>query len=134
MGAYGDGGKKGKGKAATAEGATYDAPFRGYINVNLSEDQKAGLDAWLQTDAPWRVLETMAAAGVAVAVKIDARSGGFIASGTQRNSESDNAGLCVTSRGKSAQVALWRLIYTLAYLSTSGRWEDVQPMADPDRW
>jgi hypothetical protein len=134
MGVNGDVRGKSKQSTSKTDEPAFNAPFRGFINVQLTEEQKAGLDAWLQTDAPWRVLETMASSGVGIAVKLDPKSAGFMASATQRNEQSTNAGLVVTTRGKSAYVSLMRLLFTLAYLSTAGRWEDVQPMADPDRW
>jgi len=115
-------------------GANYDAPFVGYINVTLSEQQKAAFDTWSLSQSPWDVLASSVADGVNLSLKIEPRSSGFLASATQRRVGSPNAGLVVTARGKEAHVALYRLLFMLAYLGRSERWTDTQGVSDPDRW
>lgn len=129
--------KNGKDKPARGAGKVgggYDAAFRGFINVNLSEDDKARFEAWFASASFWEVLKGQVADGVSVSVKVNQRDGGFIASAQQRRADSPNAGLVVTARGREPDVALGRVVFILALLSHSERWEDVQPMADPDRW
>jgi hypothetical protein len=115
-------------------GSVYDAAFRGYINLNLSPEQKASFEAWSQGSSPWDVLEAQVADGVNIALKLDHKGGVFLASATQRRVGSPNAGLVVTARASEAGKALSRLLFCLVILSHQERWEDVQPLADPDRW
>jgi len=132
---YGD--QNGKDKPArkpSAVGTGYDAPFRGYINLNLSAEQKAAFGAWADGASPFEVLERSLASGIGIAVKRDPKGAGFLASATQRAENSPNAGLVVTARAAGGWVALARCLFCLAVLDHSERWEDVQPLADPDRW
>jgi hypothetical protein len=111
-----------------------DAPFRGYINVELSAEQKDRLDEWVQTSSYWDTLESSLASGVNISCKREPTKGGFIASATQRDPTSPNAGLVVTARANEGVKALARLLFVLAFLFHKPRWEDTQPLADPDRW
>lgn len=132
---YGD--QNGKDKPArkpSTLGASYDAPFRGYINLNLSDEQKVAYDTWAGSASLWEALEYHVGSGVNLSLKLEPKSGGFLASATQRNGDSVNAGLVVTARGKDAVTAWGRVIYCLTILSHAERWEDIQPLADPDRW
>lgn len=115
-------------------GKSDDAPFRGYVNVNLSEEQKLAHDDWAASASMWERFGDEVANGVNVSVKRERGKGSFVASATQRDPASPNAGLCVTARGRDAATALTRLLFTLTVLSHKPRWEDTQPMADPDRW
>lgn len=131
---FGDNGKKSvKGKPAAGASAG-NAEFRGYINVNLTPEEKGAFAEWLDQDTFWTVLSGAVADGVNVAVKPDPKQAGFLASATQRREDSVNAGLCVTARAGSPELSLTRLAYILALLGRSERWEDTQPLADPDRW
>lgn len=120
-------------KQIAAEGG-YDAPFRGYVNVNLSDEQKAGYEVWATSASPWEVFGAVVADGVHLAVKKDPKGAGFLASATQRREDSPNAGLVATARAKEPTLAWGRLLFILAFLGHSERWEDIQPIADPDRW
>lgn len=130
----GQNGKGTKGKKARGVGAGFDAQFRGYINVPLSDEQKQAFVRWAETDSFWMVYEGAVSDGVNIAVKVDPKSEGYVASATQRREGSPNAGLCVTARAGEPVKALLRLLYVLALLGHQERWEDTQPMADPDRW
>lgn len=135
MASYGD--QNGKGRAASKRNSVADgfaADFRGYLNLNLSAADKALFEDWWQTSEPADVLEAAVADGVNLALKIEPRGGGFLASATQRRVSSVNAGICVTARGSSAILAWGRLLFILYTLSAHERWEDTQPLADPDRW
>jgi len=132
-GSDGDGGSKSPGKRS-AVGETYDAVFRGYINVPLSAEQKSTFDVWFAGNSFWEVFQYAVSDGVNISVRIDPKSNGYLASATQRRVSSPNAGLVVTARASSADKAVGRLAFTLAILGHSERWEDVQPIADPDRW
>ena len=132
-----DFGEKGRGKSAAklsevAAGA--DAEFRGYINLNLTAGEREAYKGWADPVTVFAVFAEAVADGVNVAVKPDPRAQGFLASATQRRRSSPNAGLCVTARAGDPVTALGRLMYCLGILARQERWEDTQPVADPDRW
>lgn len=128
-----DGANKSSRKSSTVGGVD-NAEFRGYINLDLTEDQKATYPAWAASEAFWSALEAFTEGGVNLSLKRERKTGGFMASATQRDPESVNAGLCVTARGKDAATAFGRVLFCLTLLSKKERWEDVQPMSNPDRW
>jgi len=111
----------------------YNADFKGYINVNLSEEQRDQLPAWLEGTDISQLCKAWCATGIVLSMKLDPKTGNFMASATQRNEQSQNAGLAVTARANYPTKALHRLLYILGILG-QGRWEDVQSMADPDHW
>jgi len=112
----------------------FDAPFLGYINVTLTAEQRALFGDWSQSASAWETFAAAITDGINISVKLDPKRDCYLASGTQRRRSSPNAGLVVTARGSEAYTALFRLLFVLAYLSRSERWEDTQPVADPDRW
>lgn len=127
----------GKDKPAGKSGKVvtgWDAAFRGYINLNLSDEQKASYEKWAESAAFWEALEAFTSDGCNLSLKWVAKEGCFLASATQRREDSPNAGLVVTARGKAAGTALGRVLFCLTVLAHSERWEDTQPLADPDRW
>jgi hypothetical protein len=128
-----DGGTKSSRKPGKV-GTGYDAEFRGYINLDLSPGDKERFSAWLLTTAASHTFDAAVTDGVNIAIKVDPKGAGFMASGTMRREDSPNAGLCATARAKTPELALWRLVFTLELLYVTGHWEDRQPMADPDRW
>lgn len=135
MAGYGD--KNGKERAprkSNSVAAVDNAPFRGYINLTVTDEQKRSFEKWQASESLWDVLEASVADGVNLAVKRDPKGSGFLSSATQRRVDSPNAGLVVTARGSTAATSWVRLLYCLAILGRAERWEDVQPMADPDRW
>lgn len=132
---YGE--QNGKDKPARKSGkvgAGYDAPFRGYINLSLTSEEKASFTDWQGDGSMPDALNAQCADGVNFSVKLDPRSEGFLASATQRREDSPNAGLVVTARARDPVTALARVVFSVAVLSRTERWEDTQPLADPDRW
>lgn len=132
-----DGNPIGKEKPNRKQGAVgggFDAVFRGYINLNLSDEQKQAFARWSEGSTLWDCMDYQVGTGVNLSIKIDPRGEGFLASATQRSEASPNAGLVVTARGRDARTAWGRVLYCLAILSEGERWEDTQPLANPDRW
>jgi hypothetical protein len=117
-----------------ASGAADNAAFRGYINLSLSDAEKAEWAAWSTTPDVWECFNAQVASGINLAVKREKGGELFVASATQRDPTSPNAGLVVTARGRDAGIALTRVLWCLVVLSRSERWEDTQPVSDPDRW
>lgn len=116
-------------------GAGDDVAFRGYINLELSAEDKERFGSWLASDAATSMFDAAVTDGCHLSLKRDPKTaGGFLATATNRRADSPNAGLCVTARAKEPQLALWRLVYCLELLYTTGHWEDRQAVANPDRW
>lgn len=110
------------------------AEWRGFVNVNLSADQKAQYDDWAHTEDVWLSLAEATATGCQLGLKWAAAESCFLASLTQRTTGHVNAGLCVTARSTSADKALLRVLFLYRLLGSDGPWEAVQGVADPDRW
>lgn len=106
--------------------------FRGFINLDLSDGEKAEFPAWFDSQDFGETLSYYAADGVVLSVKVDSKGGGFMASATQKREGSPNAGLAVTARAASALLAMERLVYILSILGDV--WEKTQPLANGDRW
>lgn len=129
--------KNGKDKPTRKPGKVgegYDAPFRGYINLNLSPEEKQAYVKWAEGASFWDQFSAFVRDGVNISVKYEAKADTFLCSATQRRESSPNAGLVVTARGGNPDIALTRCVYCLVLLAHSERWEDTQPVADPDRW
>ena len=132
---YGD--QNGKERSSRKPGkvaSRVDAPFRGYINVQLTPEEKLVWSSWAATPDVWDALSAQVARGVNFSVKLDPKGSNSLASATQRDGSSVNAGLCVTARGADAGVALSRVVFILGVLDREESWEATQPIADPDRW
>lgn len=136
MGVAGDAGLDKKDKRANSGNgrSSGESVWRGFINVNLDASQKAQFDDWLATGEVWDILAEVVGSGAHVAVKLDAGSGGFMASITQRNPAHVNAGLAITARSREAGKALFRAVYLVAVLGVDADWAAGKATADPDRW
>jgi len=122
------------GKASGKAKAGQVADWRGYVNVDLSNAQKREHDDWCASEGPWETFDEALASGCVVSVKLNPSGGGYLASATQRNAASVNAGLCVTARARTAGVALTRCLYILRVLGLQNDWAAAHPPSDPDRW
>lgn len=135
MGAFGDGERKTKkSKGAAAADEVYGDEFKGWVNLNLTAAEKENFDAWFAGEGFLDGLFYFASDGCHVGVKPSARDGGFLATAVHRRIGSPNYGLGVSARGRTANVALGRLIFSLVILDHENDWQKVQPIADPDRW
>lgn len=113
-------------------GESSGGAFRGFVNLDLSNAQKEAFPAWLDSQDLGQHLAFYCTGGVVVSVKVDSKSGGFLASATDKGEGSRNAGLATTARARDPLTALQRLLYILAILGDD--WEASQPVANPDRW
>jgi len=135
MGAFGDGAsRKNKRSAAKKSGEEFGDDFKGWINVNLSDEEKETFGKWFEGAAFWENFVFFASDGCSLSVKPNTRDGGFLAVAVHRRVASPNYGLGVSARARTPDVALGRLIFVLTILNREESWEAVQPMADPDRW
>jgi PAS domain-containing protein len=127
-------GRKAEGGAVRAPAVEWNAAFRAYINYTPTELEKSNFEAWCETESLWETLASAVSDGVNLSLKAVPKDGCYLASGTQRRPTSPNAGLVVTARAATAWKAFARVLFTLAILYHSERWEDIQPVAEPDRW
>jgi hypothetical protein len=110
------------------------AEWRGYVNVDLTPQQKEQFDDWTHTDEPWLVLEGSVSGGCTVSIKQDSNGAGYLACCTQRRAASVNAGYCLTARAHDPGKALLRLLFTLVCLGVDDEWILKGRVSDPDRW
>lgn len=127
-------GENRRGRKAASASETWNAAFRGYLNYTPTDPERSNFEAWCESASLWDVLQASVEDGVHLTLKWDAKQSTYLASGTQRREGSPNAGLVVTARASEAWKAFARLLFSLARLGQSARWEDVQPMTNPDRW
>lgn len=127
-------GKERKARKHVTDEQADNAPFVGYVNVDLTDQQKAAYTKWAETASLWEQFTFFVSVGVNVSVKRERSSGGYLASGTQRDPTSVNAGLVVTARGKDPVTAFGRLVYTLTLLEKTGAWTRPKQRVDDDRW
>lgn len=125
--------KKAK-KGASGGGGGLSSDWRGYINVDLTPQQKEQFDDWYHSGAGWETLHEAAAAGCVVTVKRDGAGSGFLGSVTQRTLGHANVGLSVTARSSEAWKALMRALFLVAVLGVESDWAAKAPPSDPDRW
>lgn len=126
--------RRDKRKQAADEGKVRDATWRGFVNVDLTAGQKSQFEDWVKTGEAWDILDAVVRSGASVGIKRDNGSGGFMASITQRNPDSVNAGLCVTARSSEVGKALFRCLFLVAVVGVEADWTAGRPVADPDRW
>lgn len=126
--------KRAKAADARAAKAAAQAEWRGYINVQLSAEEKAEFDDWMHLEEPWDRLTEAVENGCVVSLKKDGSSSAFLCSITQRTEGHVNAGLSITARSKEAGKALFRAVFLVARLGVQENWEQAAPLADDDRW
>lgn len=105
---------KGKGTSKGTTEKSYNAEFKGFVNVELSETDKATFGKWSEQVDFWQVVQFFIDDGNVFSLKVDQRSGGYSAAATQRRDDSVNAGLCINMRAGTAVKALMRLVFVLS--------------------
>jgi hypothetical protein len=110
------------------------AEWRGFINIELSQGLKEQFDDWTHTDDPWHTLEAATSGGCTISIKQDSGGSGYLASCTQRNPTSVNAGYCLTARASTAGKAWLRVLFILSCMNIDGEWAKEGTVSDPDRW
>jgi hypothetical protein len=108
-------------------------PFRGFVNVNLTAEEKEEFHPWSEDKDLGKLLSDVCLMSYVVSVKEDKKNTCFSAAVTDRNPDSVNAGLCINMRADEPVVALWRLMYVL-YAILPGDWEKDNAKRVGDRW
>jgi len=132
MGAFGDG-KERKKRTRTDKVGWGAAEFRGFVNIDLSEHDKAEFEVWWLTADIAAEFDVRCRQGIGLSLKYDAAGTCFQATGTQRDAGSANAGLAVSMRASDASKALARLLFVLSLLGAED-WTKRGQAPDNDRW
>jgi hypothetical protein len=111
-----DSSKTGKGKQKVE--------WKGYVNLSLSEEQKAGFGVWAADTDIWEnAVPTLIERGYVLSVAYDDYNQSVVAGLYCVNVADENAGWKLTARGEYPDVALARLIYIHLVL-LEGNWSD----------
>ena len=121
-------------KARKVQQTSQAAEWRGFVNVDLSVAQKAQFEDWSRTGEPWGIFDAAIESGIVCTIKRDSGGSGYLASGTQRNSTSVNAGFCITARAGEPSKAWGRLMFVLHVVGVLNDWSAAGTVSDPDRW
>jgi len=127
--------KKARARQKRAEkpksGVTTD--FRGFVNVDLSKEDKEGLADWLGSSDMWVKIDEVVRSGCRISVKPDPSGNACIASVNQTDPESANCGYVVTARAANGAEALCRIVYIVDEV-LGAVWTERGRVSDPDRW
>lgn len=110
----------GKGKDAparpgvsVASNERYAAPFTGWVNYDLSEEDHKNFEGWLSTHDVWVIMAGLCERGYKFTVSREFSQAGFLATVIQRDIQDVNAGLMVSARSSDAARALAKLIWVV---------------------
>jgi len=68
----------GEGEPARKKDQGGAADWRGFVNIELNNSQKAQFDDWVATGESWEVVDGAVAAGCNLSLKSDGRGSGFL--------------------------------------------------------
>lgn len=122
---------KPKEKQLTLDGM--NAAFVGFVNVDLTDDDKKTFSKWVEQVSFGEALQLHIDDGCVISIKVDQRSGGYSAAATQRRESSVNAGLCINMRAGEPVRALQRLIFVLSAV-VGGDWKLYAASGEDDDW
>jgi hypothetical protein len=89
------------------------APWRGFVNINLSVADKPEVDKYSKQKnvSLESLLETFVNSGHSFSIKYDSTNDCFMCAMKCDETDNGNAGLCITSRGGSVMDVLWLSMY-----------------------
>lgn len=90
-----------------------EAPWGGYVNLRVSEDERQDFDDWTVEEAAslGRYLETATVEGLKLSVTYDAENSSYIATFTGAGCHGDKARYCLTARSSDLTEAINLLLY-----------------------
>lgn len=105
--------------------------WKGYVNLSLTDGQKAGFSAWIVGTEIWEnAVPTLIEGGYVVSIAYDDYNQSVVAGLYCVNPDDPNAGWKLTARGEYPDVALSRVVYIHLVL-LEGNWSDsFHPEAD----
>lgn len=109
----------------------FTAQWAGYVNVELTRDDKDEFWKWYEKGMLWEDLASNLEMGRKFSFYIDEKDGSAVASVFERDTQSPNAGLTVTMRGREAMSALARVVWVVSW-RLGAVWKAARPMDDLD--
>lgn len=110
-----------------------DAKFEGFVNVNLTGDEKAEFAGWVETADFAGLLSFVVEEGNVLSVKAGKEGKGFSAAVTCRWAKSTNAGWCVNMRADDPLKACWRVLFVVCVL-LKGDWREANARRGESDW
>lgn len=111
----------------------WNAAYTGYVNFNPSDAQKDAFVTWADSAEPFLIMQLEAEKGRKFTFATDKDGVTFTASCMERDNRSVNAGLIATARGRSIEIALFRLLFYISQLFPEN-WNELHTTVNLDRW
>lgn len=111
----------------------WNAAYSGYVNFNPTDAQKDAFVQWADSAEPFLILDAHLALGRKVSFAIDKDGVTHTCSCMERDTQSVNAGLICTARGRTSELAWFRLMYYLGVLFPEN-WNELSLTKSLDRW
>jgi len=115
------------------EALRYTADFKRFANVELNADDKEHFIVWASANNFFEVMEKHGKKGRTLNVKRDFKQQCYLATSLERDNLSSNAGVMVSARARTPDMALWRLLYILDAFFDGKEWESYVDISD-DKW
>jgi len=128
-----DKGVFGTGDTGVHDAIRYTAEFKRFANVELNADDKERFIVWASANNFFEVMEKHASRGRTLNVKRDFKQQCYLATSLERDTLSPNAGVMVSARGRTPDMAQWRLLYILDSFFDGKQWESYVDISD-DKW
>ncbi len=108
---------KAKSKLASGKRDLPEFSWKGFVDVKLSDQDKANYAAWDVADSDvWDGIATYCEAGVKIALTYNAQNSSFTCSGTGQPASGQNNGYCVNAYAKSPYEAARVWLYKVSVL------------------
>lgn len=123
-----------KGKGATSSKAAIEAPFVGYLNVDLTDKEKEGFIDFVEGDNFGEWLEYFCVLGWRVSVKYRQSEATHLASAMCTAVDHKLAGYVITARSAASLKAFHRVVYILWLLHQTNRQIPLPGASEEDAW
>jgi len=110
-----------------------DADFLGFLNVNLSDEEKAQFASWVSSAPVGELLTDLLDDGNVVSLKQDKKGKGYAAAITQRWAGSPNAGYCINMRADEPVKALTRMLFVVSVVLGED-WKESNALRGDSDW
>jgi len=107
--------ENGSARKTTKSAGNERAPFVGYVNVTLTDEDKIDYEAWLgQGDLPEEAYHDALAEGYQFTIKFDSQGDCFQCAVSRWDVGADDAGIIYTGRSSSPRTAMQKAVYVLS--------------------
>lgn len=105
-----------------------DAPWGGYVNLRINEEERADFDAWATEETAdfQRSLDLALVDGLKLGVSYDAENSAYVATFTGSGCHGDKARYLLSARGSSFSESVALLVYKHTVLM-DGDWSSYSP-------